>query len=421
MREESRARQLTLQALYQRDLVANRDFEELREFCRQEGDEESAEMAIGLLEGCIEKLERLDRRIRRTAENWELERMATSDRNILRIGVYELLFRPETPPKVAINEAIELAKRYSTADSPVFVNGVLDRIYNLVRVPDIPSDPEARVDLHVHSTASDGSVPPEQLAAMAAAKGLAAIALTDHDSVDGVSAAKMAGQEANILVVSGVELTAYEKDSEEGYIEMHIAGLFVDCENPVLLDRLERFRAVRLQRVHEIVGKLRKIGVDIESDNVLEHSRGGAVGRAHVAKELVRLGHCADGPEAFERYLAVGCAAYVPKERMTPAEAVELVHCAGGCAALCHPAHIEDLPARLERLVESGLDAIEVHYPTHSAQDERRLLDLARQHDLVPTGGSDFHGEIKPQIQIGQETVSFVELHQLQQRARMGH
>ncbi len=142
MRKETQARELALQALYQRDLVEGRSLEELRHYCMERGQPQVAQLACELVEGCVERQPVLDGIIRRTARNWELDRMATSDRNILRLGVYELLYRPDTPPKVAMNEAIELAKKYSTQDSPTFVNGVLDRIYTMHRTQIIEADPE---------------------------------------------------------------------------------------------------------------------------------------------------------------------------------------------------------------------------------------------------------------------------------------
>lgn len=418
MRKESQARELALQALYQWDLAPTRSPEEVRESWRDRAPEDVCAMAAELLDGCARHRAELDRLIRRSAENWELERMATSDRNILRLGAYELLHRPGTPPKVAINEAIELAKRYSTENSPTFVNGVLDRIYHSVPRGGIPSDPGAKADLHVHSTASDGSVAPEELPGMAAGVGLAAIALTDHDSVEGVEAAREAGQGAGILVVPGVELTAYiASTGADAEMEMHVAGLFVDPFCPSLLERLEELRRVRVERVHRMVSRLRELGLAVSDERVLERAKGGSVGRAHLAQELVEEGHCATIGGAFERYLCEGGPVYVPKEEMTPRQAIDLIHAAAGCAVLCHPGLFGDLEKHLPALVGHGLDAIEVHYPTHSAQQEKELLELAREHDLLVTGGSDFHGSAKPDIRMGQETVTFVELQQLHQRA----
>ncbi|MHC4591559.1 MAG: transcription antitermination factor NusB [Planctomycetota bacterium] len=289
MRAQTLARELALQALYQHDLLGELPEGKLRAFCQENARPEVAEVALHLVEGCIARQDALDEIIRQTAENWELERMATSDRNILRLGVYELLFRKETPPKVAINEAIELAKKYSTENSPTFVNGVLDRIYTERSAEDSDegaalsdcagcslesaaagggvavlerADPQARVDLHVHSTASDGSVDPADLPALAAKAGLAAFALTDHDSLEGIRVAGEAAEEIGILLVPGVELTGYapSPDGEED-VEVHVAGVLVDAGSPALLDRLCQLRAARVQRVEQMSQKLQEFGV----------------------------------------------------------------------------------------------------------------------------------------------------------------
>jgi transcription antitermination factor NusB len=442
LRIETQAREAALKALYQHDLLGNRTMAELRSFCRELAEADVAELAMELVQGCVERQQVLDDVIRRTAEHWELERMAASDRNILRLGVYELLFRPGTPPKVAINEAIELAKKYSTENSPTFVNGVLDRIYNTAasapadqehasQASDRPAsaatsvhrlkpeaDPQARADLHVHSTASDGSFRPEELPAMAVQAGLQAFALTDHDSVEGIAAALEAASAVGIEIVPGVELTGYEPSlAAEGDIEVHIAGLFVDFHDRALRRRLRQLRTRRLARMAQITEKLRELGVEIENERVLARAHGGAVGRVHVAQEMVERGHCRDIAEAFGRYIGAGCPAYVPKEKLAPAEAVRLVKEAGGCAVLCHPGLIADVERYAEQMAAAGLEALEVHSPPHTPDDEKRLLDLARRLGLAVTGGSDFHGEARPEIRLGQETVSFVELAELRRRA----
>ncbi|MFO8006131.1 MAG: PHP domain-containing protein, partial [Candidatus Brocadiia bacterium] len=303
-------------------------------------------------------------------------------------------------------------------DSPTFVNGVLDRIYTMHRDNIIKPDPEGRADLHVHSNVSDGSVPPQELPALAAEAGLAAIALTDHDTVDGVQAAREAGEQAGVIVVAGVELTAYAPASDqEQEMEVHIAGLFVDADSEELNEALLGLREARVQRVREMVGKLDQMGIVVDGEEVLRRAENGAVGRGHLAQKLVEHGYCRNVREAFDKYLAEDSPAYVPKERLTPAEAIELVHAAGGVAVLCHPGLLESVEERVPALAEAGLDAIEVHYPSHSARDEALMMELARSHDLLITGGSDFHGSLKPDIHIGQEAVSLVELHKLQQRA----
>ncbi len=426
LRLETLARELALKALYQCDLVEDHSPEDLRAFCSEYGDARAAALAVELLSGCLEHREEVDAVIRQTAQNWELERMATTDRNILRLGVFELLFHQQTPPKVAINEAIELAKKYSTENSPTFVNGVLDRIFNTRVVggespagprPALKPDPQARADLHVHSTASDGSVDPADLPALAAKAGLSAFALTDHDSVEGVAAAREAAQKAGVDLVAGVELTGYAPRPDGGEVEVHIAGLFVDETSAALRERLRELREARVDRVHRMMARLHEIGLDVDEQAVLARAHGGSVGRVHVAQQMVEQGFCRDLREVFDRYIGAGCPGYVPKEQLTPAEAVRLAHDAGGCAVLCHPGLLLGLEEQLPGLVESGLDAIEVHYPVHSDRDEMRLLELAKECGLAVTGGSDYHGDVKPDIHIGQEFVSFVELCELQRRA----
>jgi len=429
LRLETLARELALKALYQHDLLSERTTEELRAFCHEFGDAAAAELAMELIEGTLEHREAVDGVIRETAQNWELGRMATTDRNILRLGVFELLFHRQTPPKVAVNEAIELAKKYSTENSPTFVNGVLDRILNTrvlgaknaakadAPTPVLKPDPQLKADLHVHSTASDGSFEPEELPALAARSGLAAFALTDHDSLEGVEAAQAAARDAGIELIPGVELTGYAQRPDGSEVEIHIAGLFVDPNGSVLRDRLRQLREARVLRARRIAEKLRQIGLPLDEEAVVARAQGGSVGRIHVAQQMVEQGFCKDLREAFDRYIGAGCPAYVQKEQLTPAGAVELVHSAGGCAVLCHPGLVLGLEEHLPALVECGLDAMEVHYPMHSARDEQQLMDIARDYGLAVTGGSDFHGKAKPDIHIGQEFVSFVELCELQRRA----
>ncbi len=270
----------------------------------------------------------------------------------------------------------------------------------------------------MHSNVSDGSVPPREVPVLAAEAGLAAIALTDHDSVDGVPPAREAGQKAGVIVIAGVELTAYAPASGQGReMEVHVAGLFLDTDSEELNGTLLDLREARVERVRRMVGKLEKMGIVVDSGEVLRRAENGAVGRGHLAQRLVERGYCRDIREAFDSYLSEDAPAYVPKRRLTPAEAMELVHAAGGAAVLCHPALLENVEERIPRLVEAGLDAIEVHYPSHSAEDEALMMELAHRHDLLITGGSDFHGSLKPDIRIGQEAVSLVELHKLQERA----
>ena len=415
---------MALKALYQFDLLGWDSAESAREYCLNFGSDERVRFAKQLVEGCISHLDELDQTIDETAEHWNHARMPVIDRNVLRLGVYELTYHRETPPKVSINEAIELAKKYSTSDSAAFVNGVLDRIYAKLHdgrseggdeeegedtgEDDPPGpDPEARADLHVHSTASDGSVAPEDIPAMAARAGLKAIALTDHDALEGVEAARQAAADAGVEMVPGVELTAYtQRRDAEGEIEVHILGLFIDPTDRALNERLQRLREVRVERIKQMSEKLQDLGCSIKDTDVLARGSG-AVGRIHLAQEMVEQGICSNIREAFNRYIGMDGPAYVPKEQMTPEEAVRLVTDAGGCAVFAHPGLTEDAELLIEELAEAGLGGIEVHYPFHSANQERDFMEQARRLGLAISGGSDFH--------VGQETISMVDLEGLRE------
>jgi len=444
MRKRTQARDFALKALYQHDLRGELALEGLETLCAMDGPGDVSDFARELVEGCLGNQEALDGIIEETAENWRLSRMPTIDRNVLRLATYEMVFRDDTPPKVIINEAIELAKRYSTENSATFVNGVLDRIYSLHRLPreaeqndeaaavrkdwpgpcarclDVPADSDARADLHVHSTASDGSFSPEEVVRMAARNGLSAIALTDHDCVGGVVPASRKGEEVGLRVVPGVELSAYVSAGEGagGELELHLVGLFVDPTDPSFLGELERLRKLRIERIEKIADRLRALGLQIDERAVLDAASGGAVGRVHVAMELVGQGVCADVPEAFHLYLGNHGPAYVPKERLTPRQAIELIHAAGGCCVLAHPGLNAGGAGSLSELVEVGLDGVEVYCSAHTQATEQQLLEAAERFGLAVSGGSDFHGEAKPGTECGERSVSLVEVRELAERAR---
>ncbi len=248
-------------------------------------------------------------------------------------------------------------------------------------------DPAAdrHVDLHTHSTASDGAVEPAGLVERARAAGLVAVALTDHDTVDGVPEAQAAAQTAGIDVIPGVELSAVEEDRE-----VHILGLHLR-DTAALEPRLAALREARARRAAAMVAALNAQGVGVTLGDVLAHAGAGAVGRPHVARALVGAGWARDQRDAFDRYLATGRVAYVPKEPFSVADAIDLIHAAGGVAVFAHPGR-EGTRARLEELRASGLDGVEVRHPSHSADDQARLGTLAEFLDLVPSGGSDWHG-----------------------------
>ena len=440
MRKRSLSRELALKLLYQQDLRGQFSLEDLDALAEAHVLSETEAFARELAEGCLSCREQIDRIIEQTAENWRLDRMSIVDRNILRLATYELLWRPDTPPKVAINEAIELAKKYSTENSATFVNGVLDRIYSTYAkqhatdsskdldadwldweqaFEKLAPDPGRRADLHIHSTASDGSLEPEELVRRAAQAGLAAIALADHDTVAGIARAMPQAREAGIILVPAVEMTAYVVTSARPVEqEMHIQGLFIDPSDPQLLSELDRLRRVRSSRIEEMSQKLRALGFQFDADDVLRRADGESVGRPHVAQEMVRRGICTDIREAFERYIGPDGPAYVPKERLSPAEVIRVIHEAGGCAVLAHPGATGNVDEVLPGLVESELDAIEVFSPGHTEEGRQRWQAVAMRFNLAVSGGSDFHGLAKPDIELGQETVSLAEVCELYARAR---
>lgn len=251
--------------------------------------------------------------------------------------------------------------------------------------PSSPPVAAPTVDLHTHSTASDGAASPTELAQRASAAGLVAIALTDHDTIDGVAAARAAGVAAGVDVIAGIELSANEGDQE-----VHLLGLHLTDVRPIA-SMLDELRLSRRRRADAIVGVLRAAGVPVTLDAVLAEAGTGAVGRPHVARALIAGGWVRDQREAFDRYLGAGRPANVAKQRLSIAEAIQMVHAAGGVAVFAHPGR-DGTRARLEALQSVGLDGVEVRHPSHSAEDVARLGALADHLGLLRSGGSDWHG-----------------------------
>jgi len=249
----------------------------------------------------------------------------------------------------------------------------------------VPGGRPPLVDLHMHSTASDGSRAPADVVRAAKRAGLAAIALTDHDTVDGLAEARGAGDELGVRVVAGVELSAVEGDTET-----HILGLHLH-DTAIIERALADLRGMRERRARRIVEKLEAAGVHITMDAVLAQAGEGAVGRPHVARALIAEGWAVDSRDAFDRYLGAGRPAYVAKEQLGMRDAIGIIHDAGGLAVLAHPASA-GTRERLTALRAQGLDGVEVKHPAHSPSDTTRLAALARELDLVPSGGSDWHG-----------------------------
>lgn len=256
------------------------------------------------------------------------------------------------------------------------------------------------IDLHLHSTCSDGSLTPRQLAEEVRRAGVSAAALADHDTVAGVSEFLEACSERGIKCAAAVEISA---QSEVG--PLHILGYFIKPDSPELTANLAFLCKARIRRNRLIIGKLNELGMELAESDVAALAGGDVVGRSHIAAALVQKGYVKSVAVAFKRYLGQGGKAYFERERLTAADGIRLMRSAGGLAALAHPATLHLTKPALKKLLaalkDTGLQALEVFYPTHTPQMVSEYSELARKLGLAPTGGSDFHGATKPGIKIG--------------------
>ncbi len=260
---------------------------------------------------------------------------------------------------------------------------------------------EGIIDLHTHSTASDGTLSPIELVKEAKKKGLLALSLTDHDTVAGLSLAEKEAQRVGLSFVPGVEISV----KFDGPGHCHLLGYFIDYQADFLLETLTKLHEARVKRNELMVEKLRSLGIEITLDELKEISGGGEIGRPHMAKLLVQKGVVKDFDEAFEKFLGKGRPAYVPKARLAPQEAISVIRKAGGLVSLAHPYYLflspEETRAYVANLKEQGLAAIEAYYTDHDEAYTSFCLGLAKEFGLLVTGGSDFHGANKPEIELG--------------------
>ncbi|HKW15544.1 MAG TPA: PHP domain-containing protein [Candidatus Krumholzibacteria bacterium] len=246
---------------------------------------------------------------------------------------------------------------------------------------------DKRIDMHMHSTYSDGVRTPAELIAMARSKGLAGLALTDHDSIEGFRELSAAAAGAGVEVMTGVELSC-----EYNGKDLHVLAYGVDADNVALQSLLRDFRGARERRGERIVEKLAEQGVHIDMERVKAKAGNGSLGRPHIAEALIEAGYVPDHAQAFARYIGEGCPAHVDKFKMQPEQAVQSIHAARGLAFVAHPGYyMEDFDAFL-RLLDAGFDGVEVFHPYHIPPVITRLLALARDRGLLISGGSDFHG-----------------------------
>jgi predicted metal-dependent phosphoesterase TrpH len=244
-----------------------------------------------------------------------------------------------------------------------------------------------RFDLHLHTTGSDGRLTPVQMVALAVERGLEVISITDHDSISGVGEALAAAAEmGNLTVVPGVEINT---DLSTG--ELHVLGYFIDYKDSELVAALARIRESRVGRAHKMLVKLGELGMPLEWQRVLDLARGESICRPHIAQAMLEKGYISDEREAFDRYIGRNCPAYVGREKVGPVEAVRIIKKAGGIPVLAHPADIADVDNIIVELKTAGLDGIEAYYGQYNSRTVSRIVGLAKRHDLLTTGGSDYH------------------------------
>ena len=263
------------------------------------------------------------------------------------------------------------------------------------------------IDLHTHTIASDGTYSPEELMAYALTKNLKAIAITDHDTINGLQAAHTYLKQHHIPsttleLINGIELSANIPKYD---FDIHILGLFLDPDNPVFKEGLVHIIQDRQRRNNIMLDLIQKAGYDLTWKEITDYSGDSVITRAHFAKALLKKGYVKTMNEAFDRYLGDGKPCHVQRNYPSYTECIDMIHQAGGIAVVAHPMLYRfphsSYPSFISNLKEAGLDGIESIYPKHSAPDTRMLLNLCDQHHLLPTGGSDFHGSNKKEIDIG--------------------
>ncbi|MGM0423576.1 MAG: PHP domain-containing protein [Thermodesulfobacteriota bacterium] len=258
----------------------------------------------------------------------------------------------------------------------------------------------SEIDLHTHSSASDGTLSPAELVQEALSSGLKALALTDHDTTNGLQEARQAAQEQGLELIPGCELSVEFRQGQ-----LHILGLWLPWEPRQLKSTLQNLRDKRHSRNERILAKLQNLGLDLEYGQVKELAGEASIGRPHIARVLLENGYVTSIQEAFDRYIGPQGAAYVPKDKLGPAEAIQVLRQEQATVILAHPYTLElplpDLAREIQGFKELGLQGLEVYYPDHTQEQIRDYLQLAQDMDLLISGGTDFHGSVKPNIRLG--------------------
>ncbi len=276
----------------------------------------------------------------------------------------------------------------------------------------------ALVDLHLHTTASDGRLSPTELVQLAASQNVQFMAVTDHDSTDGLEEAFSAAKGFDGMeIIPGIEL-----GTDIPGTEVHMLAYFIQHNRPDMQEELKRLRAGRQDRAKGMVDKLTEMGFPMDWERVQEIAGDGAVGRPHVAQAMVERGYVSETKEAFDKYIGRSCPAYVEREKMTPAESIELIKSWGGVPVLAHPIYIPNFESILGELVNAGLAGVEVYYAKCTQEQIDKVASLAAEYDLLPCGGSDYHGtDSKDEPLPGSMGPSVEVVEQLRQLATPGY
>ncbi len=273
----------------------------------------------------------------------------------------------------------------------------------------------AKIDLHIHTTASDGKLTPAEIVTKAVALGLETIAISDHDTVNGIKPALVAAQAFPALsIIPAVELST---DVPSG--EIHVLGYYIDYTNVDFEEDLSRMRNSRLGRAQKIIEKLHDLGINIDYSRVQEIAGTGTLGRPHIAQAMLEKGYIQDFKEAFNKYIGHGGPAYVERDKLTPVEAVQLIAKTGGLPVLAHPLTAGNVEAMIAELKPAGLVGMEVYYAAYAFEEISPLLGLAYKHGLIATGGTDYHGiENNSETMLGGVDVPVRAVEQLTKLAR---
>ncbi len=265
-------------------------------------------------------------------------------------------------------------------------------------------------DLHTHSNFSDGTFSPEGLVSLAKLRGLSVIAVTDHDTTDGIDLAIKAGKYYGVEVIAGVELSC-----EYNGVEIHVLGYFIDTTSSELQSLLNQQKLYRRERMGEIISRLNKDGIKLSLENVTSYAKGGVVGRPHLASVLIKQGYAKNLQDVYKRFIGKHCPYYVPTRRLKISEAIEIIRSSSGLPVLAHPIFVPE-ELLIELLENFAFWGIETYYPEHSVRFISYLESLAQQFSLVKTGGSDFHGSAKKEDFLGKIGLKQAQLKPLLER-----